>query len=258
MKQLTTILSLFALIAACKSPTFTYLKSVDHRLPLVEFKLDSSYKLYTRSICKDSVTNFPIDCNGSSAQRVETAYILLSRTSNQVLVINNVPNRNQKFFDTDRVFAKAIAADSVVLINAFFFKQFRFGTLAGHNKNPEMKFVSAEKRPRNFRWDCQLKDDTLKIISVADVRPDGENVRFTEPSLYLVPAFAHSKKFKLGFELPSTMTKGENRNTSARIFIHQKSKKNFITYFEFDSAIYKDNKAIRFAANRMYAFMNDE
>ena len=254
MRSWITILPLFAIIAACKSPTFTYVKQVDRSLPLFEFNLNNTFQLYTRSICKDSLTNFPINCNGRSGTPVETGYIILSKDSKQVLVINNVPNRNQKFFDEGMVFAKEVFTDTV-FINAFFFKQFRFGILLAEGENPPMKFESAEKHPRIFRWNYQLEDDTLKIISVANVLPDGEDVRTTGSSLYLVPAFIHSKDFKFIFQLPPNMTKVATRNTSeARIFVHQKSKKNFVTYIEFGTPIYKDNRAIRFAANRMYAF----
>ncbi len=254
MRSSIVILPLFVLIAACKSPTFTYLKEVDHSLPLFEFKLNPSFQLYTRSICKDSLTNFPINCNGRSGTRVETGYIILSNESKQVLVINNVPNRNQKFFDEGMVFTEEVFIDTI-FINAFFFKQFRFGTVLSDGENPPLKFVSAEKHPRTFHWNYQLENDTLKIISVANILPDGEDVRTTESSLYLVPTFIHSKNFKFTFQLPTNMTKVVTRNTSeARIFIHQKSKKNFVTYIEFKTPIYKDNKAIRFAANRMYAF----
>jgi len=254
MRSSIIILPLFVLIAACKSPTFTYVKEVDHTLPLFEFKLNPTFHLYTRSICKDSLTNFPINCNGRAGTRVETGYIILSNELKQVLVINNIPNRNQKFFDEGQVRPEEVVVDTVFM-NAFFFKQFRFGTLLGDSENPPMKFESAEKNPRIFRWDYQLDDDTLKIISVANILPDGEDVRTTESSLYLVPAFIHSKNFKLTFQIPTNMTKVDRRNTSeARIFVHQKSKKNFVTYIEFATPIYKDNRAIRFAANRMYAF----
>jgi hypothetical protein len=229
-------------------------KEVDHSLPLYEFKLNPSFKLYTRSICKDSITNFPINCDSRSGGRVETGYIVLSKESKQVLVINNIPNRNQKFFDEGRVRREEVSIDTVFM-NAFFFKQFRFGTLLGDGETPPMKFESAEKNPRIFRWDYKLDDDTLKIIAVANILPDGEDVRTTESSLYLVPAFLHSNNFKFTFQLPTNITKGVTRNTSeAKIFIHQKSKKNFVTYIEFATPIYKDNRAIRFAANRMYAF----
>src|SRR5688572_12081952 len=260
MRSSIIILPFFVLIAACKSPTFTYVKEVDHSLPLFEFKLNPTFHLYTRSICKDSLTNFPINCNGRSGTRVETGYIILSNESKQVLVINNIPNRNQKFFDKGRVRPEEVFIDTV-FINSFFFKQFRFGTLLGSGENPPMKFESAEKHPRIFRWNYLLDDDTLKIISVANILPDGEDVRATESSLYLVPMFIHSKNFKLIFQLPTNMTKAVTRNTSeARIFVHQKSKKNFVTYIEFATPIYKDNRAIRFGANRMYAFsmMNDQ
>ena len=258
MRSLIKILPLFALIAACKSPTFTYVKEVDHSLPLFEFKLNNTFQLYTRSICKDSLTNFPVNCNGRSGTRVETGYIILSQASKQVLVINNIPNRNQKFFDEGVVFAKEVFTDTV-FINAFFFKQFRFGTLLGDDENPHMKFVSAEKHPRVFRWNNQLENDTLKIISVANVLSDGEDVRTTESSLYLVPAFVHSKNFKFIFQLPPNMTKVVTRNTSeAKIFVHQKSKKRFVTYIEFEQPLHKDFKAIKFAANRMYAFSGND
>lgn len=254
MRSSMIILPLFALIAACKSPTFTYVKEVDHTLPMFEFKLNPSFELYTRSICKDSVTNFPINCYGRSGTRVETGYIIRSKESKQVLVINNIPNRNQKFFDEGRVRPEEVLIDTV-FINAFFCKQFRFGTLSEDGENPPMKFESAEKHPRIFRWNYQLDNDTLKIISVANILPDGEDVRTTESSLYLVPAFIHNKNFKFIFQLPTNMTKVATRNTSeARIFVHQKSKKNFVTYIEFKTPIYKDNRAIRFGANRMYAF----
>ena len=254
MRSSIIILPLFAIIAACKSPTFTYVKEVDHSLPLFEFKLDTTFHLYTRSICKDSLTNFPIDCDGRSGRRVETGYIILSKTSKQVLVINNVPNRNQKFFDEGMVFAREIFTDTV-FINAFFFKQFRFGTVLEGDDNPPMKFVTAEKHPRTFHWNYLFENDALKIISVANVLPDGEDVRNTLSSLYLVPTFRHSKDFKLIFQLPPNMANVVTTNRSmARIFVHKKSKKNYITYIEFETPIYKDNRAIRFAANRMYAF----
>lgn len=254
MRSLMIILTLLTLAAACKSPTFTYVKEADHSPPLFEFKLDDTYQLYTRSICKDSLTKFPVNCNGSSGTRVETEYVIFSKDSNQVLVINNIPNRNQKFFDEGLVFTREAFVDTV-FINAFFFKQFRFGTFVGDGEDLPMKFVSAEKHSRIFHWNYQLENDTLLITSVANVLPDGEDVRTTESSLYLVPMFTHSKNFKFIFQLPSNMTKVVTRNTSeAKIFVHQKSKTRFITYIEFATPIYKDKRAIRFTANRMYAF----
>jgi hypothetical protein len=256
MKILLAICPLFALFAACKSPTFTYIKEVDHKLPLIEFKVDTTFELYTRSICKDS-RNFPIDCDSGSGPPVEVGYIILSNRLKKVLVINNVPNRNQKFFDEGVVYEKAIATDTL-LINVFFFKQFRFGTLQEGPAGPPMNFASAEKHPRIFRWNYKIENEALRITSVANVLPYGEDVRDTESSLYLVPTFKHSKYFKFVFQLPSNMTNVVSTNKSvARIFVHKKSKKNYITYIEFERPVYKDFRAIKFAANRMYAFSSE-
>jgi hypothetical protein len=253
MKLTIMILSLFAILLACKSPTFTYVKQVDHSLPLYEFKVDTTYSLYTRSICKDS-SNFPVDCPENNVRSVEVGYIILSDTLKKALVINNVPNRNQKFFEEGVVFEKAVATDTV-FINVFFFKQFRFGTLQDELIRRQMKFISAEKQPREFLWNYEVDDSLLKIVSVADVLPDGQNIRYTDKGLYLVPTFRQSRYFKFVFQLPSNMTNVVSTNKSAaRIFVHKKSKKNYITYIEFERPVYKDFRAIKFAANRMYAF----
>jgi hypothetical protein len=254
MRVVIMILPLFVMLAACKSPTFKYIKQVDHNLPLYEFKIDATCSLYTRSICKDS-SNFPIDCHGNTRQAVETGYIILSDSLKKVMVINNVPNRNQKFYE-DRVvaFQKAIASDTV-FINVFFFKQFRFGTLQQELVRRQMKFISAEKHPRTFLWNYDVADSLLKVASVADVVPDGQNIRYTDTSLYLVPTFRQNRHFKFVFQLPSSMTNVVSTNKSpARIFVHKKSKKNYITYIEFERPVFKDFRAIKFAANRMYAF----
>jgi hypothetical protein len=201
-----------------------------------------------------------------SLQPVEVGYIIISDTHKKVLVINNVPNRKQKFFDKGVVYRKVIQQDTVVLINSFFFKQFRFGTLKDALvRGGQMEFITAEKHPQVMHWNYDVTDSVLSIASIANDIADGQHIRYTDTGLYLVPQFKYSKYFKLVFELPSNMTKSVNAKSmstnlsEARIFVQQKSQKNYITYIEFKEAIYKDYKAIRFARNRMYAFsMNNE
>jgi len=54
------------------------------------------------------------------------------------------------------------------------------------------------------------------------------------------------------------MTNAVSTNKSgAQIFVHKKSKKKYITYIEFERPVYKEFRAIKFAANRMYAFSSE-
>jgi hypothetical protein len=253
MRVLITISMLFALFASCKSPTFTYVKEADHSSSVIEFTLDNSYNLYTKSICKDS-RGFPMNCP-DTIRPMESGYIIMSNSNKKVLVINNIPNRNQKFFDEGVVYEKVMGTDTVY-INVFFFKQFRFGTLdTTRRSNPPMKFESVGKSPTKFIWNYEEANNILQINSVANVTSDGQDIRNTESSLYLVPTFAKSNNFKFVFQLPPNMTDTVITNTSnVRIFVHKKSKKNYITYFEFKTPVYKDFRAIKFMGNRMYAF----
>src|SRR5689334_14735968 len=100
MKILLLPASLTLMFCACRSPYFNYEKDLDVEKEYDEYSINpTAYKLYVKSICVDGM-NRPINCRGLEQDTVvEMEYMLMSEDDKRVLVINNLPNRSQKFFE---------------------------------------------------------------------------------------------------------------------------------------------------------------
>lgn len=251
MRRLAIILIAYFTWTACKSPTFSYVNKVD-TVGLVPINLDSTYDLYLRTICKDA-RNRPVNCNPHARDTVEVSYIILSTERENVIVINNNPNRNQRFFKKEKMFKRTPRAD-LTEINVFYFKQFRFGEVDGNSTSLRFAFETAEKHSRSFLWTCGLVADSLEISSVSEVLPDGVNSRFSSSSLFLIPKFVRSDSFKFVFRLPPMLGEPKITSPPCKIYIDKKSRTNYVTYFQFDQPVYKDYHTIKFGRKRMYAY----
>ncbi len=264
MKKALSIIGICLTIWSCKTPPITVLRDRPPTKGMVPVQLDETYELFVRSVCKDSITKAPIDCIQGSKELVEVQYMFLSRKKGVALVINNVPNRNQRFYDgtsVNKVF------NETAEINSLYFKQFRFGTIEPAEGGVLLHFVTTDKKPRKYVWTCREIDTTKNptsepgylVESVQIGLVDGYDLRRSEDALYLVPKFVKKTNFKIIYEVTSGAKKGvpnpKPELPNNTFWICKTSRRYISTFLIFDDYIDNaKNTTVKFPPKRMYAY----
>jgi len=243
------------------APSFFYIKAAEVPTTNLEtVRLDNTYELYIKSICKKDSDGVVVPCNcqelGSYKQDkvVENEYLFLSRRLGKVVVINYIKDRNQKFYvNSDLKQQMSLLSSDSVKVNIWYFNQMRFGVY--DSGRGELKFQQMSKPREKHIWKLETsKDGAIQIESVKKVMVDGFEEKTTLASLALVPKFYKADAFKLVFQKPYT----EGNNEAPEFELPNNAviidTKDLNTYFLLGKEVHRKFDTIKFKSNRLYSY----
>ncbi len=224
-----------------------------------ETRIDSTYRLYVKSICKrkSGKVNVPCNCkellNYDQKDIVEREFFFISEEHKKAVVINYIKDRDQKFYNKSELEKKLLVKSTeMVDVNIWFFNQARFGNFAVDNN--EVSFQETTSPNGKHVWKISLSEDSLQIHSVSTVLADGFDQRDTELSLALVPVFFSAERYRIIFQRPYYGTDPPSpvfELPENRISVDTKG---WCVYFMFNEPVQDGNSVIRFKSNRLYSY----
>ncbi len=224
-----------------------------------ETRIDSTYSLYVKSICKRKSGKVDVPCNCKELgvidpkDMVENEFLFLSKEHKKVVVINYIKDRDQKFYNKSATAKKSLVkGNEMVDVNIWFFNQARFGNL--DTSKGEIIFQETTSPKGKHLWKISFNEDSLQIHSVSTVLADGFDQRDTELSLALVPVFFSAERYRIIFQRPYYGTDPPSpvfELPENRISVDTKG---WCVYFMFNEPVEDGNSVIRFKSNRLYSY----
>ena len=221
-------------------------------------ELDSTYKLYVKSICKKMVDGVAIPCNCSelssyiSESIVENEFLFLSAKKGRGVVINYIKDRNQKLFNSEKpIKAQAVPTRDTVEINVWYINQMRFGTY--DQKNQEITFVVTWKPFETHVWGLNFDGNDIVVETVGKALEDGFDQKLTKLSLLFSPKFYVAKNFDLIFQNPNSDSLPNPRYRLPENKIYVDKVQNLVNFY-FNSPVLEQHNIITFRSNRLYSY----
>lgn len=261
---LYTIL-LVGLFSSCSKVFFrTTIKEEDIGTRYEQLVLDESVEFYIRTVCrveKDSteyparVMSVPGDCfNPEPDKLIESSYMFIFPKTKSVLVVNNIPDKNQRVFQKEKFDEKLLKAGTEeVEVNIWPLSQFRFGTFEEDEKDGVIKMRTNDKKPTDQSWYLCAVDGGWKIDRVGINYCNGEDVVFADESLYFNASYKRVN-YQLVLASPDD---GEVKVKPIILFEDTEpegNRKQRRVYFLLDVPVDSKYNAVRFGKKRTYSF----
>ena len=261
MKTIILALSFFLLYVNVIGQAFKLEgKEKSENMQFEDTKIDSTYTLYVKSICKKKSGKVAVPCNCSELGNyepkdvIENEFIFISMQQKKAVVINYIKDRDQKFYNKTKAGRKALMnrTTELVDVNIWYFNQARFGNVDPTNST--ITFFETTKPKDLHLWKIEIAGKKLQIQSVSIVRADGFDERKTDLSLALVPLFYKVDRFRIIFQEP---TKDSMR--AAAVFELPENRiavdtKGGCVYFFFNQPEMNERNVVRFKSNRLYSY----
>lgn len=259
--RVTIFLIIFFLLSACRRHVFYY----SNYKPAPSSEIDvfelspEKYDLYIKLICtrSDSLRRgIPCLCNDKSDTIVEEEYMFIEKEPDpkkrRILVINKIPNRNQKFYEetAPQSNIKGLRANDTAFINIWYFNQFRYGIFYDENT---ASFITLDKKSEIELWKIQKQRDQLEVTEILGKFTNGYSFVSTDLALSPPPIFIKQPIYEIVLQ---SFDKDAPRYTlkSKTFYVENFKKKKKITFMTFDEAISGKDSAAHFKAKRVYAY----
>ncbi|MBC7849063.1 MAG: hypothetical protein H7Y31_04975 [Chitinophagaceae bacterium] len=228
----------------------------------VAYDLDSSYQLYTRQVVtvknSDSIR---VPMNGSLSENnklLEIEYLFVSERDKKVLVINNVANRWEKYYNSpDKISDLGISAP-MIKADIWYFAQFRFGEM---DQQGDLLFRNVSRDGRDHYWNISKFSDSIKLNSISVADSYGKNLRYIDSAFSLNVVFVKSEAWQVIFKqnaakrmfpLTKKNTIPEFELAGQTIYYHPNSGSPVVV-FRFTENIFKHFRNVSFNEKRLYA-----
>ena len=252
---------ILCLLSACRRHAFYY----SNYKPSPSSKIDTfelspeKYDLYIKLICtrSDSLQRgIPCLCDDKSDTIVEEEYMFIEKEPDpkkrRILVINKIPNRNQKFYEetAPQSNIKGLRASDTAIVNIWYFNQFRYGIFYDENS---ASFITLDAKSEIELWKLQKQRDHLHVTEILGKYTKGYSFVSTDLALSPPPIFTKQPIYKIvlqSFEKDAPRFTLNNRT----FYVENFKRKKKVTFMRFDEAISGKDSAAHFKANRVYAY----
>lgn len=241
------------ILFGCSGTKFIYVTA--NRLKkygkLTPFKIDNEYDLYTRQVIKvfDPTKKLYVPINAkpdTNNPLIEIEYLLVSRSTKKVLIINNISDKRKSFYNSKDKIADLGAAADTVKIDIWYFSQFRFGKI----ENNSLIFKNVHGKLIHHIWNINDSGHVIKINSLSVADSSGEDLRIIEKAFAIEMLFFKEDKFQFVFK--NNRGKGmkglvpEFNLANQSIYIVNKTKE---IVFRFDTIVSGHFKNVLFLRN---------
>ena len=254
-------MSLILLMGCSRKFYYATDDEVDKFGAAVTYDMDDSYQLYTRQVVtvmnKDSVR---VPVNGrldENSKLLEVEYMFVSARDKKVLVINNIANRSEKYYNSpDKINDLGITADTLKA-DIWYFAQFRFGVI---DPTGEFFFHKTSRDGLDHYWNITRFSDSILLNSISVSDNYGRDVRYIDSAFSLSVVFVKSDPWKLIFKKNSekpiisfnkkkTIPEYELAGQTIQYHINNGSP---VVVFRFNTDIHKDFRNVYFNKKRIY------
>lgn len=259
--RLTVILIVICLLTACRRHIFHY----SNYKPDASSKVDvfeltpEKYDLYIKLICTkaDSLRKgIPCYCDDKSDTIVEEEYMFIEKEPDpkkrRILVINKIPNRNQKFYEetAPQSTIKGLRANDTAFVNIWYFNQFRYGTFYDENS---ASFITTDAKSQIELWKIEKDENQVKVTEILGKYNNGYSFVSTASALSLPPVFVKKPIFEI---ILQSYEKNAPRFTlkNKTIYVEDFKPRKKITFIRFDEPLMGKDSSVHFKSIRVYAY----
>lgn len=254
------------IFCSCMGTKFTYVPDSDVEAygDLMPFNINSTYELYVRQVVRleDAATKTYRLANAETPDGknvVEIEYMLISKTDNRVIILNNIPSiyqgyggRKNKSIERSKSYNLA-DTDKEIEIDIWYLRQFRFGRI---DQNSNLEFVNVDGTSKNHIWKISEEiPGTIRLNSISVADKYGEVVRNIKEAFELEVVFKKVNSFRLVFRYKENGTVKNSYGPKDQTFYVSKKTNRWNIIFRFDMPVNGSGTLnnIVFTKDRMYA-----